>query len=569
MAASYVLAMTLIPAYCARFFHVEAESTGKRLAGLAKLSANFDKLQGVYERWLEMALVRPGWLLFGSGLVFLIALALYPLLGKELFPASDSGQFTVLVRAPSGTRIELTEQLVSRIENVVREVVSPRDLNTIVSNSGILYDWPAAYTPNAGPLDSFLNIQLSDNHRVSAQDYVLRLRQELAAKFPGVQFAFDTGGMLTAALSNGLPVPLDIQVTGNDLRVGQHIAREIEDRIHTVNGAVDVRIPEELDYPSINVNVDRVKAAYLGLDATDVVKNIVSALNSSVSFQPAFWIDEKNGNHYFLGVQDDQSARGLPSLSALQNIPLTDPKLQEGQEPTLVKNVATISRGVEPAEVQHRDMVRTTDVYVGVSARDLGSVATEIQQRIHGLHLPAGYTVDMRGEFESMQDSLGGLRFGLLMAVALIYLLLVAQFRSFLDPLIILFAVPLGLVGVIFTLLATGMTVNIQSYIGTIFMVGIAVSNSVLLVEFANRLRSGGMPVQQAVVQAGVIRLRPILMTSCAAMMGLLPMAFQIEPGGEANVPLARAVIGGLATSTLLTLFVVPSLYLVLKGRKH
>jgi multidrug efflux pump subunit AcrB len=224
---------------------------------------------------------------------------------------------------------------------------------------------------------------------------------------------------------------------------------------------------------------------------------------------------------------------------------------------------------VEPAEVQHRDIVRTTDVYAGTSGRDLGSVATDIQQRIRGLHLPAGYTVDMRGEFESMQESLGGLGFGLLMAVALIYLLLVAQFRSFLDPLIILFAVPLGLVGVIFTLLATGMTVNIQSYIGTIFMVGIAVSNSVLLVEFANRLRSGGMPVQQAAVQAGVIRLRPILMTSCAAMMGLLPMAFQIGPGGEANVPLARAVLGGLATSTLLTLFVVPSLYLVLKGRKH
>ena len=570
MAASYVLAMTLIPAYSMHFLRVETEATGRRPRGLAALAVKLEGLRGIYERWLRRAVGHRRWVLVGAGLAFIAALGLFPFLGKELFPPIDAGQFTIYARAPSGTRIELSEQLVSQIEAVAREVISPADLNTIVSNSGVLYDWPAAYTPNAGPLDSFLNVQLSEDHHISAQDYVRRLRQELPGKFPGVEFAFDTGGMLSTALSNGLPVPIDIQVTGNSLETGQQLAREIEAQVRQVPGAVDVRIPEELDYPSININVDRVKAAYLGLNATDVVENIVSALNSSVAFQPAFWIDEKNGNHYFLGVQYDQSAQGLPSLSALENIPLTssDPQGGSSQEPTLVKNLATISRGVEPAEVQHRDIVRATDVYVDVSGRDLGSVASDIQNRIRRIHLPAGYSIDLQGEFESMRDSFSGLAWGLLMAVALIYLIMVAQFRSFLDPFIILFAVPLGLVGVSSILLLTSTTVNIQSYIGTIFMVGIAVSNSVLLVDFANRLRAEGMPLHEAVVQASGIRLRPILMTSCAAMMALLPMAFELGTGAEANVPLARAVLGGLAASTFLTLFVVPSLYLMLKRER-
>jgi CzcA family heavy metal efflux pump len=568
MIASYVLAMTLIPSYSARFMRqqVEAETEAhtSKLAGWAK---TLEGLKDTYEYWLRKALRQRKAVLVAAGAAFAVALALYPLLGKELFPPIDAGQFTIRVRAASGTRIELSEALASDVEAVVRQVISKNEINTIVANTGVLYDWPAAYTPNAGPMDSFLNVQLSASHHTSAQAYVRRLREVLPQKFPGVSFSYDTGGLLSAALNYGLPSPIDIQVIGNSLEVANKIAQDVDKAVHQVPGTADVRIQQKLDYPSLNVDVDRVKAAYLGLTQEDIVKNIVTATNSSVSFLPGFWIDEKNGNHYFLGAQYPEAI--VSDRSALENIPLTDSDPAGAHQPTLLRNVAALTEGSTALEVEHRNIQRVTDIYVNVNGRDIGSVAREIQKRLATIQVPAGYRIVMRGEVESMQESFAGLGFGFLMAVALVYLLMVAQFRSFLDPLIILFAVPLGIVGVVAILLLTGTTLNIQSYIGTIFMVGIAVSNSVLLVEFANRLRSQGMTVHEAVVQASGIRLRPILMTSLAAVVALLPMAFQIGTGAEANVPLARAVVGGLAASTVLTLFVVPALYLTLKGKDN
>lgn len=569
MAASYVLALTLIPAYSSRFLspEKEREPSKPRQSVWATLSNKLQNLKDIYERWLRVALTRKKSVLAAAGLAFLGALALYPLLGKELFPPIDAGQFTILIHGPSGMRIELSEDLAARVEKAVRKVIPAREMNTIVTNTGVLYDWPAAFTPNAGPMDSFMNVQLAEDHKLSSQEYVRRLRKVLPTKFPGAGFAFDTGGLLSAALNYGLPSPIDIQISGNSLEVAQNIAQKIQAQVRQVPGAVDVRIPEKLDYPVLNIDVDRVKAAYLGLTQEDVVKNIETAINSSVNFLPAFWIDRNNGNHYFLGAQYPESL--IRNIATLENIPLTDPAKdgKSGQDVTLVKNIAKITRGVAPVQVEHRAITRVTDVYANVSGRDIGSVAKGIEKRLTHVTLPSGYHVAIRGQVQSMRESFSGLGFGLLMAVALVYLVMVAQFRSFLDPLIILFAVPLGIIGVIAILLLTGTTVNIQSYIGTIFMVGIAVSNSILLVEFANRLRSEGMPAYEAAVRAGGIRLRPILMTSCAAIVGLLPMAFHIGTGSEANVPLARAVIGGLAASTVLTLFVVPALYVVLKSR--
>jgi CzcA family heavy metal efflux pump len=567
MAASYVLALTLIPAYSARFLHVETgnEENRPRRGVFLGLAARLEGLKDLYEGWLRKALIRRRVLLVFAGAAFLLAVSLYPFLGKELFPPIDAGQFTILVRAPSGTRIELSEALSAQIENAVRELIPAKELNTIVSNSGVLYDWPAAYTPNAGPMDTFLNVQLTEDHRVSAQEYVRRLRETLPARFAGISFAFDTGGLLSAALNFGLPSPIDIQVTGNSLEEARKIAQQVQAEVGQVPGTADVRIQQKLDYPAFKIDVDRVKAAYLGLTQEDAVKNVVTALNSSVNFLPSFWIDERNGNHYFLGAQYPEDE--IRDKATLENIPLTDPALRGGAsaEPTLVRNVATITHGVAPLEVEHRSIARVTDVYANVAERDIGAVAAEIQKRLNQLHLPAGYSVVMRGEVQSMQESFTGLGFGLLMAVALVYLVLVAQFRSFLDPLIILMAVPLGVVGVIAILLLTGTTLNIQSYIGTIFMVGIAVSNSVLLVDFANRLCAEGMAIGEAAVRASGIRLRPILITSIAAMVGLLPLAVRLGTGAEATMPLARAVVGGLAVSTFLTLFVVPALYMTLK----
>jgi len=570
MAASYVLAMTLIPAYGAHFLHPQnEEERAKAPRGIfSALAAKLEALTEAYERGVRKGLAHRRLLLAGAGLTFLIALGLYPFLGKELFPPIDAGQFTILVRAPSGTRIELSEELASQVEAAVRDVIPPREINTIVANTGVLYDWPAAYTPNAGPMDSFLNVQLSEDHHTSAQGYVSRFRQVLPQKFPGVSFAFDTGGLLSAALNYGLPSPIDIQVIGNSLEVGQTIAREVEAQIRQVPGTADVRIQQKLDYPVFNIDVDRVKAAYLGLTQQDVVQNIVTALNSSVNFLPGFWIDERNGNHYFLGAQYPEDI--IRNVSTLEDIPLTDPSPgSTPTEPTLLKSVAKITRGVAPLEVEHRSITRVTDIYANVSGRDIASVANDIQKRLGGIHVPSGYRMAMRGEIESMRESFAGLFFGLLMAMALVYLVMVAQFRSFLDPLIVLVTVPLSLPGTILILLLTGTTVNIQSFIGTIFLVGIEVSNQVLLIDFANRLRAEGMSAYEAVVKASRVRLRPILMTAAATLAAMLPMAIRIGTGAEANVPLSRAVIGGLLFSLLLTRFVVPSLYVTFKGSKQ
>src|SRR5260370_29335503 len=366
MAASYVLALTLIPAYSARFLHAPEEVANEKGLGrsghLAGLAARLESLKDRYEVWLRRALTRRRVVLVAAGVAFALALALYPFLGKELFPPIDAGQFTILVRASSGTRIELSEALSAQVENAVREIIPVKDLSTIVSNSGVLYDWPAAYTPNAGSMDTFLNVQLTGNHGVSAQEYVRRLRQGLPGKFPGVSFAFDTGGLLSAALNFGLPSPIDIQVTGNSLEEAQKIAQQVKAEVLQVPGTADVRIQQKLDYPAFKVDVDRVKAAYLGLTQEDAVKNIVTALNSSVNFLPSFWIDERSGNHYFLGAQYPEDE--IRDKATLENIPLTDPDPRGTQvgEPMLVRNVAAIRHAVAPLEVEHSGVARGTDV---------------------------------------------------------------------------------------------------------------------------------------------------------------------------------------------------------------
>jgi multidrug efflux pump subunit AcrB len=605
MFASYVLSRTLSPAYCAYFLKAggwrleaggpnpetsslqpPALSLKSPVSSLFRVSdAGFELLKSGYTALLRRAM-RLRWLVVAAAVLLLVAsFALYPLLGQELFPVTDASQIVINVRAPSGTDIENTEKLTQKIDKVIKDTIPEADRQMIVTDIGVLYDWPAGYTANSGPMDSTILIQLTQakDRSTSSQQYARRLRRTLKHEFPGVEFAFNTGGMVSAALNFGLPAPINIQVEGRDMQEQYRIAREVKELIERdVPGAVDVRIQETIDYPTIKLEPDRTKMAYSGISHEDTVKNLMSMLNSSTSFDPAFWLDYKTGNHYFVGVTYKE--KDINSLDSLMTVPVSG----QGSRGTVqLQDLVGVPKMTSSAvEVNHVALNRVINIYANVQGRDVGSVAADIERLLgrwgkQGESLESvsrwsvldpkkpgetlsGYSVTMRGEVASMKQSFASLGFGLVLAVILIYLIMVAQFRSFLDPFIILFAVPLGLIGVLAMLAATRTTLNVQSMMGTVFMVGIAVSNSILLVEFANRLRAErGLSAWDAAIESGRVRLRPILMTSLAAIVGLVPLALH---EGEATMPLARAVIGGLSVSTALTIFVVPCLYVLFKA---
>jgi len=588
--ASYLVSMTLVPICCAHFL---VGRTGSKGAGhgnepdtaLSEARGPMARLERRCVSVVRWSLGHRAAVVIGALVLFIGSLAMFPRLGTELFPSVDTGQFTVRVRAPSGTRIENTEALVARVEDSLRNTIPEHDLSMLVSNIGVLLDWPAAYTPNSGSMDAFILVQLTAERQHSVFEHVKTLRPLLQREFPGIEFAFETGGMLTAALNFGLPSPINIQIEGNKLDVASELAKRVTAICEVVPGAVDVRIQQKLDYPQVSLDVDRTRAAYLGLTQEDVVKNVVTSLNSSINFNPSFWIDEKNGNHYFIGAQYPESA--IESMSTLEHIPVGGTGGGAGDAAVLLKNVASFSRETAPAEIGHRNISRVTDVYVAVQDRDIGSVAGEIETQLEALRSSLaqedtdaraagraprweGYRIHMRGEVASMKESFASLGFGMALATVLVYLILVAQFRSFLDPFIIMLAVPLGAIGVAVTLWATSTPLSIQAFMGVVFMVGISVSNSVLLVEFANRaMAERGLSAADAAVESVRVRLRPILMTSLVAVLALLPMAIGYGRGTEANVPLARTVVGGLTSSTLFVLVLVPVLFALVKGNRR
>ncbi|MBS4052081.1 MAG: efflux RND transporter permease subunit, partial [Methylomonas sp.] len=522
----------------------------------------FHRLTEAYAASIPAVLRLRWWLLTAVTLLFAVSLWGFSLLGTELFPKMDVGQISIDVRMESGTRIEKTEATITQIEAFIKQEIG-KDVNLIIANMGVLNDWPAAYTPNSGTQDATIAIQLKEGYQTSTAEYVKRLRVQLKQQFPGVQFIFNTGGIVTAALNFGLPSPLDIQVIGNNLYKSRELAERVRDIVRQVQGTQDVRIHQRYDHPEIKVEIDRTKAAQLGIDADAVVKNTVSALNSSVNFKPSFWIDEKNGNHYFVGVTYPEME--LDNPQAVDNIALTG---TNGQI-TLLKNIAKTSLTSAPIEVNHLNLQRVTDVFANVEDRDIGSAAAEIEAKLVELRkdLPEGYKITMRGEVKSMHDSFGNLGFGLALAILLVYLVIVPLLRSFKLPLIIIAVIPLGLIGVTAMLLATDTYLNIQSMMGIIMMVGITVAYSNLLVDKMNNLYNQGMPLLEAIQEAVRNRFRPIIMTATVATFALLPMALGLETGGEANVPLARAIIGGVLAATGLSLFVVPVLFFTFNNK--
>lgn len=516
-----------------------------------------------YESLLRLSLNHRGKVLTAVSLLFVVALGLFPFIGQEFFPQVDSGQITIYVRYPTGQRIDLTNQRLEQFEHFLREVIPPQEIRMILSEVGIANNWSSAYTPNSGPQDAAVKIQLIEERTRSSQEYASLLRKQFEARqasnsdFRDVRVAFDTGGMVSSALNYGASSPIEIQILGGNPEQAAAKAREIRDKVATVRGAADVRILQRYDYPQVLIEIDRKKASLVGLDVLEVFQTVATALNSSVTVDRNFWLDPASGNQYWIGVQYSEEDLDT-NLQEIKNITLHPRgKGETVKLGTLVK----FRRDAAPAEIVHDNLSSVVSVLVNTEGRDLGQVAADIQRRLRTVERPPGMVIRMSGEYQRMKEAFGNLGGGLILASVLVYLLMVAQFRSYLSPFIIMFAVPLGLIGVLFTLFLTGTTLNVQSCMGVIFMVGIVVANSTLLVDFANRQRELGAPVRKAITTAASIRLRPILMTFLATFLSLLPMAIGAARGNEANAPLARAVVGGLLGSTVLTLLVVPILY--------
>ncbi len=571
LAASYLVAMTLVPLFCARFIktaHGEGGHHSKSVFGrfVSAFNQRYDRLLLSYDRAVDKALARPIATILIIMATFVVSLALYPLLGVAFFPRTDPGQFVINVKAPTGSRLEMTNQYVARVEDDIRSVVGKDDLQMIVSNIGLTPDLSSIYTSNSGQHTAFVQVSLQKDHKLSTFAYMDKVRQKLASDLPQVSTYFLTGGLVDSVVNQGMPAPIDIQVSGNNQHEAYAVASELARKLRSKRDVSDVLIPQDLDYPGLQLNVRREMAARLGLTASDVVDNVVTALTSNGMIAPSYWVDPHNGNNYFLTVQYTNQQIGSMTMEDFKQIPLHAP---DNANPTMLENVADIKMINTPTEVDHYQLFRVIDVYVSPRGEDLGGLSSEVDKIIKDTKLPANIRIAVRGSVVSMHQSFLSFGVGLLLAIVLVYLVLMAQFASFIDPFIILLAIPSGITGVILFLLITHTTLNVMSLMGLIMMTGIVVSNSILIVDVTRNYRREGMPIREAVALACRVRLRPILMTSLATILGLIPMALALEAGSEQYAPLARAIIGGLTVSVVVTVFLVPAAYLVIHRKEE
>lgn len=563
--ASYLVAMSVVPLFCAKFIrrHEADEEIGTRASLFNKIVFGFDRtyntLLAKFDVAVRRSLLRPVATVVSILGVCLFSLGLYPLLGVSFFPRTDPGQFVINVKAPTGSRLELTEQYIKRIENDIREVVPARDLGMIVSNIGITPDFSAIYTSNSGQHTAFVQVSLKEGHKVGSYEYMGRVRSKLAEDLPELNTYFQAGGLVDSVVNMGLPAPIDIQVSDSNMHQAYETASALAQKIRGLHGVSDVLIPQDLDYPGIQLNVNREMAARLGLNSREVVNNVITALTSNGMIAPSYWVDPKNGNNYMLTVQ--YPITQVQSMNDLQQIPLRSGKGINTAELQAVSSIKTINT---PTEVDHYQLRRVIDVYVAPSGEDLGSLANRVEKIMHETKGGENTRMVMRGSVEGMRQSFKSFGIGLLLSIVLVYLILMAQFASFKDPFIILLAIPPGIAGVIVFLLITRTTLNVMSLMGVIMMAGIVVSNSILIVDVARALRKDGMEIKEAVATACRMRLRPVLMTSLATILGMIPMALALEAGSEQYAPLARAIIGGLSVSVVVTVFLVPAAYLLI-----
>ncbi len=576
MLASYLLSRTLVPTM-ARYLlrgheheaaNLEAQAQAHLLARLQlKFEHAFERVRGRYKGWLAGCLHHRVW--FAAGMLGAAAASflLMPWIGQDFFPKVDSGQFTLHLRAPTGTRIEDTASLCDAVERSIRQEIPPNELGNIIDNIGVPYSSVNLSYSHSGPIgteDADIMVALNENHRPT-EEYVRRLRLRLAREYPGVTFYVLASDMISQILNFGLPAPINVQVVGNNMIANRQFAENLLARLKYTPGAVDLHIQEPFNLPRLQVDIDRTRAAQVGFTPRDVASDLLISLSGSFQTAPTFWMDPRTGVSYNITTQTPQYR--VDSLQDIENIPIAS---TTGAPPQILGNLASISRGASMAAVSHYNVQPVINIYGSVQGRDLGSVARDIDRVVDASQgkLPRGSWTTVRGQIATMRSSFSGLLAGLVFSVVLVYLLVVVNFQSWLDPLIIISALPAALAGILWFLFATQTTFSVPALIGSIMCVGVATSNSILVVSFAKEQMEEGKHATEAALEAGFTRFRPVIMTALAMIIGMLPMALGLGEGGEQNAPLGRAVIGGLLFATIATLLFVPTVFSLIHGRK-
>ena len=574
---SFVLSRTLVPTM-ARYFlraHIghedgHAASTQRSRNPLKRFQMGFEQVftfvRSRYRALLSVALGYPKIVIIGFIAIVILSFGLWPFLGENFFPEVDSGQILMHVRAQPGTRIEETARLFDLIEQTIRRTIPTAQIDNIVDNIGLPFSGiNMAYqnTGTIGPEDGDALISLKEGHAPTA-DFIKELRTKLPQQFPGATFSFLPADIVSQILNFGLPAPIDVQIIGNNQKANYAYAADLLKRIRMVSGIADLRIQQVFNYPQINVDVDRTFAGDVGLNQRDTANSLLVTLSGSGQLQPNFWLNTRNGVSYPIVAQMPQYR--IDTISDLVNLPITS---SQTKTPQYLGGLARITPGPSPGVVSHYNVQPVIDIYGAVQGRDLGAVSGDIERILETTRkdVPRGSYVAVRGQVRTMNDAYSQLYFGLAGAVVLVYLVIVVNFQSWLDPFIIITALPGALAGIIWMLFATGTTLSVPALTGAVMCMGIATANSVLLVSFAREGLTNGLDAATAALEAGFTRFRPVLMTALAMIIGMVPMAFALGEGGEQNAPLGRAVIGGLTVATLATLFFVPTVFSVLHRR--
>jgi len=566
MLASYFFSRTLVPTmamYLLKGHHGEEYATGKDIFSRAQrgFAQGFDRMRGAYRASLSFCLQR-AWLFVGLFLFFCVAsMALIPVLGRDFFPSVDAGLIRLHMRARAGQRVEETAREADGVDNLIRRVIPPEDLGNILDNIGLFNSTVNTAYSNSGVIgesDAEILIGLKPGRRQQTRYYIDELRQRLAEEFPGTEFFFQPADMISQILNFGVPAPVDIQLIGPDVKANYLLAQQITNRIQHIPGAVDVHVQQLRSFPAIFLNVDRTRAQSVGLGPQDVANSVLLTLSSSSTVSPSFWVNPANGYEYNVAVQAPQYK--IDSMQSLENIPISS---AQTKTPEILGNMAGLSVNTEPALLSEYNSQGLLDVYASVEGRDLGGVDADIQKVLADFQgkLPRGTQLVRRGQVETMTSSFAGLSAGVAVAIVLVYLLIVVNFQSWIDPFIIITALPGALTGIVWILLLTHTTLNVPSLTGMIMCMGVATANSILMVSFARERLNEGLNSAQSAIQAGYVRIRPVLMTAIAMIIGMVPLSLGLGEGGEQNAPLGRAVIGGLVVATFATLYFVPCVF--------